>query len=97
VKGDEDTIDARCSQIQKALQFFTATGPHINVDYLMLSGRWDNVDLIDSVQAFFQRPVFLANPMRSLQISNAISYVEIQNDAPALLVALGLGLKEVKI
>ncbi|WP_174874779.1 pilus assembly protein PilM [Vogesella oryzae] len=90
-------VDALSQEIQRALQFFYTTvsvSQYLRVDYILLAGGCSMLPgLDDAVLSRTQISTMIANPFTTMTQAQRIPLKELLLDAPALLVACGLGLR----
>jgi type IV pilus assembly protein PilM len=77
--------------ITRSLQFFYSSSHFNYVDQLFLAGGVSALEgLVDEVEQAIGLPTAVANPLANMQLSKSINASAIANDAPALLLAVGL-------
>lgn len=80
--------------ITRSLQFFYSSSHFNYVDQLFLAGGVSAHDgLVDEVEQAIGLPTAVANPLADMQLSKSINATAIANDAPALLLAVGLAMR----
>lgn len=84
-------------QIKRALQFFFSTSHHTFVDYLLLAGGVaKQANIAQLVQEHINIPTGVVNPFLNMQLVKSVSREKITTDAPGLLVACGLALRDLR-
>ncbi|CEG56443.1 type IV pilus assembly protein PilM [Legionella fallonii] len=84
-------------QIKRTLQFFYSTSQHGFVDHILLAGggaRQYGLDTLIQEQLGVMTTV--ANPLARMSMNKTINLEAIKNDAPALMVACGLALRNIE-
>ena len=80
--------------ITRSLQFFFASSEYNKVNHIVLAGGVASLDGIsDLVEASLQIPVTIANPFANIAISSKIDSTKLANDAPSLMIAVGLAMR----
>ncbi len=80
--------------ITRSLQFFYSSSHFNYVDQLFLAGGVSALEgLVDEVEQVIGLPTAVANPLANMQLSKSINASAIANDAPALLLAVGLAMR----
>jgi type IV pilus assembly protein PilM len=80
--------------ITRSLQFFYSSSHFNYVDQLFLAGGVSALEgLVDEVEQAIGLPAAVANPLANMQLSKSINASAIANDAPALLLAVGLAMR----
>lgn len=83
-------------QVKRTLQFFYSTSQHSFVDHILLAGGLARqVGLAELIQEELSVPTTIANPFASMTVGKMVNQERINNDAPALLVACGLALRQI--
>ena len=86
--------EALIQHITRSLQFFYSSSHFNYVDQLFLAGGVCALEgLVDEVQQTIGLPTVVANPLLNMQISKSINASALANDAPALLLAIGLAMR----
>lgn len=86
--------EALIQHITRSLQFFYSSSHFNYVDQLFLAGGVCALEgLIDEVEQTIGLPTVVANPLLNMQISKSINASALANDAPALLLAIGLAMR----
>lgn len=81
--------------ITRAFQFFYGTSHYSSVDCIIVSGVTLLLAGLESaVQSQFNTPTVLANPFVNMKLSKKLDESRLAIDAPALLVACGLAMRE---
>jgi len=87
-------MEAMCQEIMRALQFFYSASPFNNVDQLLLAGGCAQIPGIDElVAARIGVPAMVANPFTSMSLASRIKPQTLSNDAPSLMIACGLAIR----
>lgn len=82
-------------QIKRTLQFFYSTSSHEYIDYILLAGGVSCSPGLDkSVETALGVPTAELNPFKSMTIDPPSKQDELEQLAPALLVACGLALRK---
>ena len=86
--------EALIQHITRSLQFFYSSSHFNYVDQLFLAGGVSALEgLVDEVEQAIGLPAAVANPLANMQLSKSINASAIANDAPALLLAVGLAMR----
>lgn len=87
--------DNIAAEIARAMQFFfAASQQYSEINYIALAGGSASLPgLEDSVAARTQVGTLLANPFAQMKLSGRVKARQLQDDAPALLIACGLALR----
>jgi len=86
--------EALIQQISRSLQFFFSSSQYNYVDQLVLAGGVSAMEgLRDEVEEKLGLPTVVANPFAGMAVSKKVNSVALANDAPAMLVAVGLALR----
>jgi type IV pilus assembly protein PilM len=84
-------------QIKRTLQFFYSTSQHGFVDHIVLAGGVANQPGLSLlIQEALGVTTSIANPLSSMAFSKKVNLDVINNDAPALMVACGLALRNIE-
>ncbi len=87
-------MEALCQEVMRALQFFYSSTPYNSVDQVLLAGGCAQITGIDElVAARVGVPSMIANPFTSMSLASRIKPQLLSNDAPALMVACGLAMR----
>lgn len=87
-------MEAMCQEIMRALQFFYSSSPFNSVDQILLSGGCAQIPGVDElVAARIGVPAMVANPFTSMALSSRIKPQMLSNDAPSLMIACGLAIR----
>ncbi|MFA0810314.1 pilus assembly protein PilM [Microbulbifer epialgicus] len=87
--------DAVIQQVTRSLQFFYSSTSYSDVDYILLSGGVAAMEgLSDLVGEKLGKPTLVANPFQGMNISSRINRQTLANEAPALMIAAGLAMRE---
>jgi len=86
--------EAVAQQVNRSIQFFLGATPHNNVDLIVLAGGTSSIQGLDElVQERLGVDTVTANPFANMAVASRVSSQALSNDAPAMLVALGLALR----
>ncbi len=86
--------EAVVQQVTRSLQFFYSSSSYDDVDHIILAGGTSSIEgLADMVAAKLGTPCSIANPFVNMSISSKINETNLNNDAPALMIACGLALR----
>lgn len=86
--------EALIQQISRSLQFFFSSSQYNYIDQLMLAGGVAAMEgLRDEVEEKLGIPTMVANPFANMSISNKVNAAALANDAPAMMIAVGLALR----
>ncbi len=89
--------DKMLLQVKRTLQFFYSTSQHGFVDHILLAGGLaQQPGLLDLIQEQLGVPTTIANPLVSVEIGRRVNIDAVNTDAPALLVACGLALRDIE-
>ena len=81
-------------QISRALQFFYSTSAYNRIDQIVLAGGTSNLEgLAELVAERNTVPTQIANPFSEMSISARVNPEQLQQDAPAMMIAAGLALR----
>jgi type IV pilus assembly protein PilM len=80
--------------ITRSLQFFYSFSHFNYVDQLFLAGGVSALEgLVDEVEQVIGLPTAVANPFANMQLHKSINSTALANDAPAMLLAVGLAMR----
>ena len=80
--------------ITRSLQFFYSSSHFNYVDQLFLAGGVSALEgLVDEVEQVIGLPTAVANPFANMQLHKSINATALANDAPAMLLAVGLAMR----
>jgi len=80
--------------ITRSLQFFYSSSHFNYVDQLFLAGGVSALEgLVDEVEQVIGLPTAVANPFANMQLHKSINPTTLANDAPAMLLAVGLAMR----
>ncbi|MDG1204826.1 MAG: pilus assembly protein PilM [Pseudomonadales bacterium] len=86
--------EAVVQQVTRSLQFFYSSSAYDDVDHIILAGGTASIDgLADKVSAKLGTPCTTANPFVNMALSSKVNEVNLNNDAPALMIACGLAMR----
>ncbi len=86
--------EALVQQVSRSLQFFFSSSQYNYIDQLMLAGGVAAMDgLRDEVEEKLGIPTLVANPFANMSVSNKVNAAALANDAPAMMIAVGLALR----
>ncbi len=84
-------------QVKRSLQFFFSTSHHTFVDHIILAGGVAKLPgIAQLLQEHINIPTSIANPFAHMTFAKTVNREAITNDAPMLMVACGLALREIK-
>ena len=84
-------------QIKRTLQFFYSTSQHGFVDHILLAGGLARQSGLDSlIQEQLGVTTTVANPLCRMSFNKSVNLESINDDAPALMVACGLALRNIE-
>ncbi|MDP5208146.1 pilus assembly protein PilM [Microbulbifer sp. 2205BS26-8] len=87
--------DAVIQQITRSLQFFYSSTSYSDVDYILLCGGVAAMEgLSELVGEKLGKPTLIANPFAGMSISSRVNHKALGREAPALLIAAGLAMRE---
>ncbi len=87
-------LDAVVQQIIRCLQFFFSSSQYNHVDRIILAGGTASIaGLRQMVEDKVGAPTTVADPLVDVAVSPGISPAKLYEDAPALMVAIGLALR----
>lgn len=82
-------------QIKRTLQFFYSSTQHGSVDQIVLAGGLSRMPgLVNLIQERMDLKTTIANPLSQMALGQRVDLDAINRDAPALMVACGLALRE---
>jgi type IV pilus assembly protein PilM len=87
--------ESMAQQVNRALQFFYSSSQYGQVDRIVLAGGCASIEGADEVIA--QKTgveVVIANPFAEMSLSSKLRAQVISNDAPSLMIACGLAMRE---
>lgn len=80
--------------ITRSLQFFYSSSQFNYVDQLFLAGGVSALEgLLDEVEQIIGIPTAVANPFAHMQLGKSVNATALANDAPAMLLAVGLAMR----
>jgi len=83
------------SQIGRALQFFYASSQISEINVLVLAGGCSSIPgIAELVESKLGVKTVAANPFANMAVASKISAKNLTNDAPAMMIACGLALRE---
>ena len=86
--------EAVVQQITRSLQFFFSSSQYNDVDHLLLAGGVASLEgLSDLASERLGTEVSVANPFASMSVAPNINAVALANDAPSLMIAVGLAMR----
>ena len=86
--------EAVVQQVTRSLQFFYSSSAFDDVDHIILAGGTSSIEgLADMVAAKLGTPTSIANPFVNMTLSSKVNEVNLNNDAPALMIACGLAMR----
>jgi type IV pilus assembly protein PilM len=86
--------EAMTQQISRLLQFFFAGSEYSRVDQIVLAGGSVVIPgIVEMVEQQLGVPTVVANPLAGMALAPRIQAAQLQQDAPALMIAAGLALR----
>lgn len=86
--------EAVVQQVTRSLQFFYSSSAYDDVDHIILAGGTASIEgLANMVSAKLGTPCTTANPFVNMALSSKVNEVNLNNDAPALMIACGLAMR----
>ena len=86
--------EAMTQEVSRSLQFFFSSSTYNSVDYIVLAGGSTMVEGIDDmITRQLGVPTGIANPFMHMGIASRVKAQSLANDAPSLMVACGLALR----
>lgn len=86
--------EAMTQQISRLLQFFFAGSEYSRVDQIVLAGGSVVIPgIVEMVEQQLGVPTVIANPLAGMALAPRIQAAQLQQDAPALMIAVGLALR----
>ena len=86
--------EAVVQQVTRSLQFFYSSSTHDDVDHIILAGGTSSINgLADMVAAKLGTPTSIANPFVNMTLSSKVNAINLNNDAPAMMIACGLAMR----
>jgi len=86
--------EAVVQQVTRSLQFFYSSSAYDDVDHIILAGGTASIEgLAGMVSAKLGTPASMANPFVNMSLSSKVNEVNLNNDAPALMIACGLAMR----
>jgi len=87
--------DAVVQQVSRSLQFFYSSTSYSDVDYILLGGGVAAMDgLAELVGQKLNKPTLVANPFRDMSIASRVNRQALAAEAPSLMIAAGLAMRE---
>jgi type IV pilus assembly protein PilM len=87
--------DAVVQQVTRSLQFFYSSTSYSDVDYILLGGGVAAMEgLAELVGQKLNKPTIVANPFRDMSVSSRVNRQALANEAPSLMIAAGLAMRE---
>lgn len=85
---------AMVQQIQRSLQFFVPSSPSKGINGIVLAGGCASIPGVDKlVEKSLGIPTYIANPFINMTLSPKVNRDDLNNDAPAMMIACGLALR----
>lgn len=81
------------NQAKRLLQFFASTNQSVLLEQLLLTGTRATLPMAAFLQAHFNIPTSIADPIASVHLSDKICKKTIATDSPLLMLACGLALR----
>lgn len=86
--------EALIQQVSRSLQFFFSSSQYNYIDQLVLAGGVAAMDgLREDVEEKLGLATMVANPFANMAVSGKVNAVALANDAPAMMIAVGLALR----
>ncbi len=86
--------EAMAQQVNRSLQFFFSSSQFNSVDQILLAGGSASIPGVDElIQETLGIETQVANPFASMSLASRIKPQTLANDAPAMLIACGLALR----
>lgn len=86
--------EAMAQQVARSLQFFYGAGQHSGVDAVLLAGGCANVPgAAAEIEEAAGIPTRIANPCAEMATASRVRTEELNEDAPAMLIACGLAMR----
>jgi type IV pilus assembly protein PilM len=86
--------EAMAQQINRSLQFFYSSSAYTSVDHIVLAGGTASIPGVDElVEDRIGISTIIANPFANMSVAPKIKPQRLSNDAPALMIAVGLALR----
>ncbi|TLM77993.1 pilus assembly protein PilM [Microbulbifer harenosus] len=87
--------DAVVQQVTRSLQFFYSSTSYSDVDYILLGGGVAAMDgLAELVGQKLNKPTLVANPFRDMSVASRVNRQSLAGEAPSLMIAAGLAMRE---
>ncbi len=87
--------DAVVQQVTRSLQFFYSSTSYSDVDYILLGGGVSAMEgLADLVAQKLNKPAMVANPFRDMSVASRVNRQALASEAPSLMIAAGLAMRE---
>ncbi|MFV8783932.1 pilus assembly protein PilM [Microbulbifer sp. SA54] len=87
--------DAVVQQVTRSLQFFYSSTSYSDVDYILLGGGVSAMEgLADLVAQKLNKPTMVANPFRDMSVASRVNRQALASEAPSLMIAAGLAMRE---
>lgn len=86
--------DAVVQQVTRSLQFFFSSSQYNDVDHIVIAGGVASLEgLSNLVEEKLGTSVTIANPFANMSVSSRVNATALANDAPSLMIAVGLALR----
>jgi type IV pilus assembly protein PilM len=86
--------EAMAQQINRSLQFFYSSSAYNSVDHIVLAGGTSSIPGVDELtEDRIGIPTSVANPFANMSVAPKVKPQRLSNDAPALMIAVGLALR----
>ncbi|WP_444906631.1 pilus assembly protein PilM [Microbulbifer sp. SSSA008] len=87
--------DAVVQQVTRSLQFFYSSTSYSDVDFILLGGGVAAMEGVgDLIAEKLGRPTLIANPFLRMSISSRVNQQALASEAPSLMIATGLAMRE---
>ncbi len=95
---EEEVLDpfreAMAQQVARSLQFFFGASQHSSVDYILLAGGCAAIPgAAELIEQTTGTDTAIANPFSNMAIASGIRAGQLNEDAPALMIACGLAMR----
>jgi type IV pilus assembly protein PilM len=86
--------EAMSQQVNRGLQFFYSATAFRSVDHIVLAGGCAAITGVDElVEERLGIPTSIANPFANMTLASRVNAQNLSNDAPAMMIAVGLALR----
>lgn len=96
--GNKASTEHLLLQIKRSLRFYCSSNHSQSIDYILLAGAFaQSFDLDVLVQKNLKIPTAIINPFSGMQLGKNLDTASLYKDAPLLMVACGLALRNIDI